>query len=164
MQEYQEECDSRYEDVDTLIHEKLHAVAFPTSGIGKTLYAEHDGLEEITAKGLKSYHKKYLMRPNTMTISAVGIDDHEEFVELCKELFGDIKQQDPKIANDPVYTAKTEYVGGVLKLDHPDEDSEYLNIAMAFKAPGFDNLPKLNCSKPYSICFRWWCIILKWGA
>lgn len=125
IEAYKKDNADRASQYDVTVNEGIHAAAFGPEGLGSTMYAHNNTLEQFDSQLLSAWHKTFFT-PNRITISAVGVH-HPSFVELCEEMFVNVPAN---AADVPKYTP--EYVAGDVRLT----DRKYkglTHIALGFK-------------------------------
>ncbi|KAG0032895.1 Mitochondrial-processing peptidase subunit alpha [Podila clonocystis] len=74
---------------EMILPELLHTVAYKDNTLGNPLLCPMDKLETMTTANIKQYINTWY-KPERIVVSAVGAD-HDEVVDLTKNLFGDMK-------------------------------------------------------------------------
>lgn len=79
----QEEVEKQMEEV---VFDHLHAVAFPGSALGRTILGSEKNIRTITRRDIQTYIKEHYTAPR-MVLAAAGGVDHEELVRLAERAF-----------------------------------------------------------------------------
>lgn len=108
---------------EDLIHDLLQDAAFPDQPLGRPILGTVDTVNAMSRDALKGHMAEHYAPANMMVIAS-GAVEHESFVTLVQEAFGDLKAQ--PTSYEP---AKGLYKGGV---DLTDRDLEQVHVALAF--------------------------------
>lgn len=86
-----EEVNSQQEEV---IFDQLHDVAFPDSGLGRTILGPTENILKITRDDLESYIKTHYSGPRVV-VAGAGAVDHEQLVSLADTHLGSLPKEAP---------------------------------------------------------------------
>lgn len=131
-------------DADTVIDQALHAAAFGNKGLGNQPLLTN--IMDVTTPRMMKHHKKVFANPQNITISAVGVESHEDFAAMCQEVFMPMSAATDGVIEN---TAQQEGVakqqdaqwnGASIRI-HSQESYGQATIALGFKTAGL-NTPK----------------------
>ncbi|CAK5038052.1 unnamed protein product [Meloidogyne enterolobii] len=87
------EAESIEQNVQEVVFDHLHAIAFAGSPLERTILGTNQNIKNMTRDHLIEYVKKYYKGPR-MVLTAAGGVDHDYLVELGKKYFGNIERGD----------------------------------------------------------------------
>lgn len=82
----QEEVEKQMEEV---IFDHLHAVAFPGSSLGRTILGSERNIRTITRRDIQNYIRMHYTAPR-MVLAAAGGVEHETLVKLAEQAFASL--------------------------------------------------------------------------
>jgi len=99
--------------------------------LGRFFFSDEQSIPNLNASILENFRDKHFIAPN-MVLAGAGVD-HQEFVQLAEEHFGDIPKN-PKIA--PPESVKSIYTGGECRQQRDTIDG-FTRIAVGFEVGGW---------------------------
>uniref|UniRef100_A0A914MHB6 Mitochondrial processing peptidase beta subunit n=1 Tax=Meloidogyne incognita TaxID=6306 RepID=A0A914MHB6_MELIC len=90
------EAESIEQNVQEVVFDHLHAIAFAESPLERTILGSCQNIKNMTRDHLIGYVKKYYKGPR-MVLTAAGGVDHDYLVELGKKYFGNIERGDEHV-------------------------------------------------------------------
>lgn len=126
----QEELRGRQTDPGTIAYEQLLQVAYPGSGLDKSIGGDVETVEGHMREDLQAFMKKHYSA-DKMVLTVVGDVDHDQIVGMAKKHFTDL----PEIPKNQQVTANpAAYRGGMRT--RSSEESEQVTLYMGFEGTG----------------------------
>jgi processing peptidase subunit beta len=114
-----------------LVFDHLHATAFQSSSLGRTILGPIENIKSISQNDLKEFVKTHYTAPN-MVLAAAGGVEHEDLIKLAEKAFGSLPSNTPQVAHQPA-----KFIGSEIR-SRNDELKE-AHIAFAVEGAGFNN-------------------------
>ena len=123
-----QEMENVYNDTkEELIFDHLHENCFQDCGLGKTILGPTENIKRINRDNLLEYINTYYTGDNMVIAASGAIDDHDKFVQLIKDKFGNIKDtSNNRPRKDESYFRGCEY-------EERWDDMEYVYVAYAYE-------------------------------
>lgn len=126
----QEELRGDQSDPDRIIYEQLLEVAYPDSGLDKSIGGDIPTVEGHMREDLVAFMDKHYTA-DKMVLTVVGDVDHEQIVGMAKKHFNNL----PQIPKDQQVNARpAEYRGGMRT--RSSEETEQVSLFMGFEGTG----------------------------
>lgn len=107
-------------------NDHLMSTAFGLKGLGLPLKGLKHNIKNLSVNVLQKFQLENI-NPQKIYVSAAGIENHQEFVDLVEQTLGFI----PKVDGSFKAREKTEYIGGEIRV--PSDDNE-IKLALAFQS------------------------------
>ena len=133
-----QEIKSSIDTPDDVIFDHLQSVAYEDQPIGMTILGEEENVNSFTRETLTNYVNDRYSAKN-IVISAAGNISHDEFVNLVKQYFTNLKE------NNVIAPVKSSYIGGF--------KSEKRDIQQAHILFGFNGLSYIDDDYYSSLVF-----------
>ena len=65
-------------------NDNIYSTAYGKSGLGNSLYGSRSNVANLTAYVIQNFQNTYVT-PDRIVISATGVENHQEFVDLVNE-------------------------------------------------------------------------------
>ncbi|KAI8851857.1 Metalloenzyme, LuxS/M16 peptidase-like protein [Chytridium lagenaria] len=121
-----EEVDKQKEEV---VFDHLHATAYQTSALGRTILGPAQNIKSITRQDLIQYVERNY-QPDRMVLAAAGGVDHESLVKLADKHFGHLKTITPDKEKDVAIYGRPKFVGSEVRANVPDHPTAHLALAV----------------------------------
>ncbi|GMH33105.1 hypothetical protein BSKO_00939 [Bryopsis sp. KO-2023] len=119
-----EEVEKQTEEV---LFDHLHATAFQTTPLGRTILGSADNIKSISREDLVKYIATHYTG-SRMVLSAAGALDHDDLVKLAEAKFSKL-QNHSKTASELVSAEPTIFTGSEVRIRNPDEPLVHMAIA-----------------------------------
>ncbi|KAJ3191706.1 hypothetical protein HDU67_005755, partial [Dinochytrium kinnereticum] len=124
-----EEVDKQKEEV---VFDHLHAVAYQTSALGRTILGPKENIKSITRNDLINYVESNY-RPSRMVLAAAGGVDHDAMVRLAEAHFGHLKSTTPSsvdLKKDVTIYGKPKFMGSDVRASVADHPTAHVAMAV----------------------------------
>ncbi len=129
------------DDDENFAGNMIHATAFKRDPLGMPIEGSAKTIKQITPQALRAFHNTYF-RPENLIISVAGAVNHESFVQLCTQLFGQFKNDNPT----PDYP-QSRYFGGDMRVES-NGDMDLFRIA--YQSVPFNPYREYMCSEIFA--------------
>lgn len=112
----------------TLDH--LHATAFATSGLGRTILGPEENIKKLSREDLREYIDTHYLAPQ-MVIAGAGAVDHNELCDLANYYFGGLKTElnEEEKKSDAVCLDEAKFVGSDVRFHFPSDTMAHISLA-----------------------------------
>lgn len=121
---------------DMLSRDAAHMAAYVNYPLGAAHFCPEDNIDQISVATLKEFHAKFFVGENCY-LAAAGID-HDLFLQLAKEKFGDCMPVASAGFAEETKRAPSKYTGGMVT-NQRNLKEPYVKIAMGFEVGGWDD-------------------------
>lgn len=129
----QQEVNKQMEEV---VFDHLHAVAFAGSALGRTILGPDDNIRTIGRRELTAYIRANYVGPR-MVLAGAGAVDHDELVQLGTTLFKNIPMVPGEEAKWWAAPSPTTYTGSELRI--LDTTMPHAHVAIAVQGAGWSS-------------------------
>lgn len=125
------------DEIDSVAWDAFQATCYPDQSLGRTVLGPIENIESFTQDMVKDYFTRHY-HAGEMALISVGDVDHQAFVSLTLQHFGDMK------GGEPNTKAPAEYKGGNTVIS--DERFEQAHITMGLGTVGYldESYPKYD--------------------
>jgi hypothetical protein len=122
--------------LDTLLggnqsfNDAIYSTAFGKTGLGNPLNGNKANISNLTAFVIQEFQTNFVT-PENVTISATGIENHQEFVDLVNE-----KMFFTQLSTKGKLRQSTQYVGGEVRSLN---DSNTIHVSLSFEGANHKN-------------------------
>ncbi|KAJ1904215.1 Mitochondrial-processing peptidase subunit beta [Tieghemiomyces parasiticus] len=120
----QQEVDKVMEEV---VFDHLHATAYQTHSLGRTILGPKRNIDSLTRADLKNYISTNYAGDRMVLVGA-GAVEHEQLVELAEKHFGQLKAQSIVPGSDS--TVAPTFVGSEILVRNDDMDTAHIALAV----------------------------------
>jgi processing peptidase subunit alpha len=128
--------------METVMSERLHKLAYGSTGLGNPLICSMEELEQISVDSVKRFWKRWYT-PNRLIIAGAGVD-HELLVSLTEQALGDMPLiSEATLDEQRSLSLSSHYVGGTELTDstHLPQSPNPDDLLLTHAYLGFEGLP-----------------------